>query len=42
MREYVEEDAETLLSIDLVRFETASDQTKDSIIEEGVILYERQ
>ena len=36
------DDAETLLSIDLVRFETASDQMKDSIVKEGVVLYERQ
>ena len=36
------DDAETLLSIDLVRFETASSQMKDSIVKEGVILYERQ
>ena len=35
------DDAETLLSIDLVRFETASDQMKDSIDKEGVVLYER-
>lgn len=42
MREYAEEDAETLLFIDLVCFETASDQMKNSIVREGVILYERQ
>ena len=42
MREYVEENAETLLFIDLVRFETASDQMKDSMDREGVVLYERQ
>lgn len=42
MRGYMEEDAETLLFIDLIRFETASDQMKDSIDKEGVVLYERQ
>ena len=42
MRVYMEEDAETLLFIDLIRFETAPDQMKDSIVKEGVILYERQ
>ena len=35
------DDAPTLLAIDLVRFEQAPDQLRESIIKEGVPLYER-
>lgn len=35
------DDAPTLLGIDLVRFEQAPDHLKESILKEGVALYER-
>jgi predicted nucleotidyltransferase len=42
LQDYVQQEAETLLSIDLVRFETAHAALKDSIVKEGITLYERQ
>lgn len=39
---YVDEEAPTLLCIDLVRWKEASDQIRESIKREGVPLYERQ
>ena len=41
MRDYIEETARTLLFIDLLRFETAPSNLKESIIKEGVTLYDR-
>ena len=41
MRDYVEEEVRTLLSIDLLRYETAPPHLKESITREGVTLYER-
>lgn len=35
------DDAPTLLSIDLVRFEEAPDRLRESILKDGVALYER-
>ena len=39
---YVDEEAPTLLKIDLVLWREASGQIQESIAREGVILYERQ
>jgi predicted nucleotidyltransferase len=41
MRDYVGEKARTLLFIDLLRFEHAPPDLQESIIKEGVTLYER-
>ena len=41
MREYVEEKARTLLSIELVRLDDASEKLKEIVQGEGVVLYER-
>ena len=38
---YVDEEAETLLSIDLVRYESAPNHLKVRIAREGITLYER-
>jgi predicted nucleotidyltransferase len=35
------DDARTLLSIDLVRLDKASDRIKESVMKEGIVLYER-
>ena len=42
MQEYMDEEAPTLLSIDLVRLESISHKLKENIEREGVVLYERQ
>jgi predicted nucleotidyltransferase len=39
--DYVEEEARTLLSVDLLRFENTPSDIRKSIEKEGVILYER-
>jgi predicted nucleotidyltransferase len=41
MREYVEEEAPTLLLIDLVRWEEVDERLRHSICREGVTLYAR-
>lgn len=41
MRDYIEEEARTLLAVDIVRLEKVSDKIKNSIDREGVTLYER-
>ena len=41
MRDYVDLEARTLLSVELVRLETASGQLRENIRREGVTLYER-
>jgi predicted nucleotidyltransferase len=38
---YVDEEAPTLLCVDLVRWKEASDEIRRSIEREGVVLYER-
>ena len=42
LREYVEEEAPTLLLIDLVRWEEADARLKESISREGVTIYARR
>jgi predicted nucleotidyltransferase len=39
---YVDEEAPTLLCVDLVRWKEASDKLRKNIEREGVILYERR
>ena len=41
MQEYLEVEARTLLSVDLVRLDKVSDKLKENIQREGVTLYER-
>ena len=42
MREYVEEEAPTLLLVDLVRWEEAGEKLRESISREGVTVYARR
>ena len=41
IRDFIEEDARTLLSVDIMRVEHVSEKMRRSIAQEGVILYER-